>query len=250
MSLLMLVLATLLGGVTGFLNVVAGGGSLLSLPFLIFLGLDASSANATNRVAILLQNIVAVWQFRKDKALSIRESLVLGIPATIGAVGGTFLAIQLDEKFLKITIALLISLMAVMLIAKPRMWDTHRETSWPQWAKWLLFLAIGAYGGFIQAGVGFLLVWALAGAVGKDLVRANGLKAAIVLFYTIASFAIFYSRGLINMEFGLALAVGSMAGGWIGTRFSVAKGNKWIRYILVVMVIISALHMLSGAIRG
>ncbi len=115
----MLVLATLLGGVTGFLNVVAGGGSLLSLPFLIFLGLDASSANATNRVAILLQNIVAVWQFRKDKALSIRESLVLGIPATIGAVGGTFLAIQLDEKFLKITIALLISLMAVMLIAKP-----------------------------------------------------------------------------------------------------------------------------------
>ncbi len=250
MSLLMLVLAGLLGCVTGFLNVVAGGGSLLSLPFLIFLGLDASSANATNRVAILLQNIVAVWQFRRDKALSIKESLYLGIPASIGALGGTLLAVQLDERLLKITIALLISIMAVMLVAKPRMWETHRKTSWPGWAKWLLFLAIGAYGGFIQAGVGFLLIWALAGAVGKDLVRANGLKAAIVLCYTVVSFAIFYSKGLINMEYGLVLAVGSMAGGWIGTRFSVVKGNNWIRYILVVMVVISALRMIFGAFNG
>ncbi|MDO9508269.1 MAG: sulfite exporter TauE/SafE family protein [Thermovirgaceae bacterium] len=250
MSLLMLVLTATLGGVTGFLNVVAGGGSLLSLPFLIFLGLDASSANATNRVAILLQNIVAVWQFRRDKALSMRESLSLAIPASIGAIGGTMLAVQIDERFLKIAIALLISLMAVMLVAKPNMWETHRETAWPAWGKWLLFFGIGVYGGFIQAGVGFLLIWALAGAVGKDLVRANGLKAAIVLCYTIVSFAIFYSRGLVNMEYGLVLAIGSMAGGWIGTRFSVVRGNKWIRCVLVVMVVISAFHMLSGAFSG
>ena len=247
MSFFMLVLATLLGGVTGFLNVVAGGGSLLSLPFLIFLGLDASSANATNRVGILLQNVVAVWQFRRDKVLSLRESLSLGIPASIGAVGGTLLAVQLDERFLKITIALLISFMAILLVAKPRMWETYRETSWPTWAKWCLFIAIGAYGGFIQAGVGFLLIWALAGAVGKDLVRANALKAAIVLCFTVVSFMIFFSKGLINMQYGLALAFGSMAGVWIGTRFSVVKGNKWIRYILVVMVVISALRMIFGA---
>jgi len=71
-----------------------------------------------------------------------------------------------------------------------------------------------------------------------------------VLCYTVVSFAIFYSKGLINMEYGLVLAVGSMAGGWIGTRFSVVKGNNWIRYILVVMVVASALHMISGAFRG
>lgn len=248
MSYILLVAAGFLGCATGFLNVVAGGGSLLSLPFLIFLGLDASSANATNRVAILLQNIVAVWQFRRDRALSMRESLSLAFPATLGAVCGTMLAVQIDERFLKIAIAVLISLMAVMLVARPGMWETHRQTSWPAWGKWILFFGIGVYGGFIQAGVGFLLIWALAGAVGKDLVRANGLKAAIVLCYTIASFAIFYSRGLVNMEFGLVLAIGSMAGGWVGTRFSVAKGNRWIRYVLVVMVAISSLHMLYGAI--
>jgi uncharacterized membrane protein YfcA len=199
-------------------------------------------------VAILLQNIVAVWQFRRDGALSMRESLSLALPATLGAVCGTMLAVQIDERFLKIAIAVLISLMAVMLVARPRMWETHRQTAWPAWGKWILFFGIGVYGGFIQAGVGFLLIWALAGAVGKDLVRANGLKAAIVLCYTVASFAIFYSRGLVNMEFGLVLAIGSMAGGWVGTRFSVAKGNRWIRYVLVVMVAISSLHMLYGAI--
>jgi len=98
--------------------------------------------------------------------------------------------------------------------------------------------------------VGFLLLWALVGALGKDLVRANGLKVAIVLSYTIVSFLIFYSRGLVNMEYGLVLAAGAMGGGWVGTRFSVVKGNKWIRYILAVMVIMSALRMLAGALSG
>jgi len=250
LSFLMLILTGVLGFVTGFLNVVAGGGSLLSLPFLIFLGLDASSANATNRVAILLQNAVAVWQFRKEKVLSIRESLSLAIPASLGAIGGTLLAVQIDERFLKIAIALIISLMAVLLVARPRMWETNRRSNLPAWTKWLLFFCIGVYGGFIQAGVGFLLLWALVGALGKDLVRANGLKVAIVLSYTIVSFLIFYSRGLVNMEYGLVLAAGAMGGGWVGTRFSVVKGNKWIRYILAVMVIMSALRMLAGALSG
>ena len=244
MTAAVMVLATLLGGVTGFINVVAGGGSLLSLPFLIFLGLDASSANATNRVSILLQNLVATGQFKKEGVLSLRESLSLGIPASIGSVAGTLLAVQLDERFLKMTIALLISSMAVLLIARPRMWESCRVTLWPAWAKWPLFLVIGAYGGFLQAGVGFFLIWALVATAGKDLSRANALKASIALCFTAVSFVIFFSRGLINMEYGLALAVGSMIGAWMGTRFSVVKGNKWIRYVLVVMVVISALRMI------
>jgi len=250
LTLTMLVLTGILGVVAGFLNVVAGGGSLLSLPFLVFLGLDASSANATNRVSILLQNLVAAGQFRREKVLSFKEALSLGLPATMGAVGGTLLAVQMDERVLKIVIALVIAMMAVMLVAKPKMWETHSETKWPCWARWILFFFIGVYGGFIQAGVGFILIWALAGAVGKDLVRANGLKVAIVLCYTVASFAIFYSHGLVNLEYGLALAAGSMTGGWIGTRFSVTRGNRWIRYILVVMVVISALRMITSAISG
>ncbi|MBP7079257.1 MAG: sulfite exporter TauE/SafE family protein, partial [Synergistales bacterium] len=188
MTAAVMVLATLLGGVTGFINVVAGGGSLLSLPFLIFLGLDASSANATNRVSILLQNLVATGQFKKEGVLSLRESLSLGIPASIGSVAGTLLAVQLDERFLKMTIALLISSMAVLLIARPRMWESCRVTLWPAWAKWPLFLVIGAYGGFLQAGVGFFLIWALVATAGKDLLRANALKASIALCFTAVSF--------------------------------------------------------------
>jgi len=240
----MLVLATLLGGVTGFLNVVAGGGSLLSLPFLIFLGLDASSANATNRVGILLQNLVATGQFKREGVLSLRESLSLGIPASIGSVAGTLLAVNLDERLLKVTIALLISFMAFLLISRPRMWETRRSSEWPAWAKGALFMVIGAYGGFLQAGVGFFLIWALAATAGKDLLRANALKASIALCFTVVSFVIFFSSGLINMEYGLALAIGSMAGAWAGTKFSVVKGNKWIRSVLLVMVVISALRMI------
>lgn len=250
LSLPILAATAFLGIFCGFLNVVAGGGSLISLPFLVFLGLDASTANATNRVAILLQNLVAVGQFRKDRVFSFREAVPLALPAVLGAIAGTMLAIQIDERFLKITIAILISVMAVLLVAKPRMWETRKETTWPAWARWLVFFCIGAYGGFIQAGVGFLLIWGLAGVIGYDLVKANALKVTIVLSYTLLSFAIFFSHGLVNLELGLALAVGSMAGGWIGTRFSVVKGNKWIRYVLVVMVVISAARMLAGALSG
>ena len=250
MSIQALAATAFIGVFCGFLNVVAGGGSLISLPFLVFLGLDASTANATNRVAILLQNIVAVGQFKKDRIFSFREALPLALPAIMGAVAGTMLAIQIDERFLKIVIAILISVMAILLVVKPRMWETQRETTWPAWARWILFFCIGVYGGFIQAGVGFLLIWGLAGVIGYDLVRTNALKVAIVLSYTLVSFAIFFSHGLVNMELGLALAVGTMAGGWIGTRFSVVKGNKWIRYILVVMVVISAARMMASALSG
>ena len=175
--------------------------------------------------------------------LSLRESLSLGIPASIGSVAGTLLAVNLDERLLKVTIALLISFMAFLLISRPRMWETRRSSEWSAWAKGALFMVIGAYGGFLQAGGGFFLIWALVATAGKDLLRANALKASIALCFTVVSFVIFFSSGLI-MEYGLALAIGSMAGAWAGTKFSVVKGNKWIRCVLLVMVVISALRMI------
>jgi len=248
MPVYLLIATFAIGTCAGFLNTIAGGGSLLALPFLIFLGLDASVANATNRVAILLQNIVATGRFRKHKVLSFREAATLAAPATMGAVCGTLLAVQLDEKFLKVFIALLITAMAVLLVAKPDMWESQREKRWPRWLTMVIFFCIGVYGGFIQAGVGFMLIWALVGVVGKDLVRANALKVAIVMTYTAVSLALFMSYGMVNFGIGFALAAGNMAGAWIGTWFAVEKGNRWIRYILAGVVAVSAFRMILQAL--
>ncbi|MEA3508836.1 MAG: sulfite exporter TauE/SafE family protein [Synergistota bacterium] len=248
MSPLFLALTVLLGIVAGFVNTLAGGGSLLTLPFLVFLGLDASVANATNRVAILLQNIVATWRFKKEGVVDLKEAAWLSAPAAVGAVVGTLIAVQIDEKLLQLAIALLISVMAVLLVTRPSMWESHEEKNIPVWLKCLLFFGIGVYGGFIQAGAGFLLIWTLAGVLGKDLVRTNGLKVTIVLFYTVISLGLFMSYGMVNYGYGLALAAGNMTGAALGTRFAVARGNRWLRYILAVVVILSALRMLLRAL--
>ncbi|KUK58714.1 MAG: Uncharacterized protein XD80_0643 [Synergistales bacterium 53_16] len=250
MSLGMILATVAIGVCAGFLNTIAGGGTLLALPFLIFLGLDASVANATNRVAILLQNMVATARFKKRKVLSFREALTLAIPATAGAVCGTLLAVQLDERYLKILIAVIITVMAFLLVTKPTMWESQKENKWPRWLTMVIFFFIGAYGGFIQAGVGFILLWALVGVVGKDLVRANALKVSIVMSYTAISLALFMSYGMVDFGVGFALAAGNMTGAYLGAWFAVEKGNRWIRYILAAVVSASAIRMIIQALGG
>lgn len=236
-----------LGLVAGFLNTVGGGGSLLTLPLLTFMGMDLAVANATNRIGIFLQCAASTWTFRSQGVFSLRKVLPLGIAACAGSALGAFLAIQIDKRALNLAIGVLISVMAVLLVAKPRMWEERKVVTWPKWAVWMLFAAIGVYGGFIQAGVGFFLSWGLAGAAGYDLVSGNGAKSFIVFLYTAVSLVLFFAGGLVNVPVGLILSVGGMAGAVLGARFAVAKGNTWIRWILAGIICVTALKMALDA---
>lgn len=233
----------LVGVMQGFLNTVAGGGTLLVLPALTFLGMDLAVANGTNRIAILLQSVSGAASFRSQKALSFERALPLAAAATLGALVGTFLVVQVDKKMLNLVIAALISLMALLLVFKPKMWEEVEEKNWPKWGVYAAFFAVGIYGGFIQAGVGFFLSWALVVAAGMDLVSGNAVKTIIVGCYTTISLVIFFMNGLVNIQVGLVLAVGSMAGAVLGARFTVMKGNRWVRYVLAFVVVVSALKM-------
>ncbi len=237
----------LTGILAGFLNVVAGGGSLLSLPLLDAFGLPVGVANATNRVAILLQNLVAIQRFQAKGVLELRKVLPLAIPAMIGSIGGTLVAIEMNQQLLRMVIAGIITVMALLLVFRPRMWEETREKPWPRWAVGLLFFCLGAYGGFIQAGVGFFLIWALVGVRGYDLVHANAAKVTIVASYTVLSLGLFFSRGMVNLSVGIALALGNMLGAVLGARFTVMKGNRALRYVLVGAILVSAGKMLYSA---
>ena len=134
--------------------------------------------------------------------------------------------------------------MAVLLVFKPKMWEEQHETRLSKSAVVSIFFAIGIYGGFIQAGVGFFLTWGLALAAGTDLVRGNAIKMVIVGLYNIVSLAIFYKNGLVDIPVGLVLAAGSMIGAVLGAKFAVAKGNRVIRWMLATIVILSAAKMI------
>lgn len=237
-----------IGFLQGFLNTVAGGGSLLVLPALTFLGMDLAVANGTNRVAILLQSISGAASFKKQKALSLKVALPLAAASTAGAVVGTLLAVKVDKRTLNLVIATLISIMALLLVFKPRMWEGKQDRKWPKWAVYAVFFAVGIYGGFIQAGVGFFFSWALALAAGMDLVAGNAVKTIIIGSYTTISLILFFMNGLVDLPVGLVLALGSAGGAVLGAKFTVAKGTKWVRWVLATVVVISAVKMFLDAL--
>jgi uncharacterized protein len=243
-SWLQLVLLAAAGTAAGFFNVVAGGGSLLTMPALILMGFPAAVANGTNRLAVLGQSISSVLTFRRKGYTGLRIALVLAVPACIGAVAGTLAAMAVsDDLFRKLLSGVMIIVTALIFLRKPSNSDEKREAPRAMALQILLFGAIGFYGGFIQAGVGFLIMASLAGLGRLPLVRTNSIKVFVVGAYTIPSLALFIVNGKIAWLPALVLTGGHALGGWVGTLFTISRGEKWIRVVLVVSVVAMALKL-------
>lgn len=239
------------GLVAGFINTMAGSGSLLTLPLLMFLGMPANLANGTNRIAILLQNIVGTGSFIQQKKLDIKTAVWLGIPAIIGSLAGSKMAVSLSDQTMETVIGALLFIMFFIILIKPGQW-LKKDSEMTQFSHKIkihhlfIFFLIGIYGGFIQAGVGFFLLAGLVIGVGADLVRANALKLFIILLYTPFALAIFIMNDNVDFKIGVILAAGNMIGAFIGSRVAVKRGPAFIRIILLMAIALSALK-LSGA---
>lgn len=234
------------GLIAGILNVVAGGGSLLTLPVLLFLGLPAPMANGTNRIALLAQNAVAVGRFRQSGVLPLKLALLCVPSAMAGSAVGARIAIEISDATFRTILGAVMILVCVVMIVDParRMKFPDRALSRARAAGLVgSFFVIGVYGGVIQAGIGFLIITALL-MQGLDLVRINAIKVFVVLCYTITALAVFIWHGQVDWRLGLALAVGNGLGGWLGARLTIAKGHAWIRRIVLVVVVLFALKLL------
>lgn len=230
----------------GFINTVAGGGSLITLPVLIFLGLPPAVANASNRVAIFAQNIFGVLGFRSKGVSVFPFSIWLSISALLGAILGAELAIDIDGDIFNKILAVVMIVVVFFTIFNP---NTKPDEVLERTGKKhtlisvSLFFLVGVWGGFIQAGVGFLIIAVLTSVNRFSLVKSNSIKVFVVLVYTVAALAVFIIEGKINWLFGLVLAVGNSAGGWVASRWSVEKGDKWVRIFLVVTVVALAIRL-------
>lgn len=235
------------GFLAGFVNTLAGGGSMLTLPMLMFLGLPAGVANGTNRVAILLQNIAGVKTFRDNKAINLKVDSRLAIPAVIGAVPGAFIAADLNEEIMRRVIAVVLGLMFFLVLLKPKTWERSMiaDPERPVWWQYLLFFFIGMYGGFIQVGTGFLLLAGLVMGSGYDLVRGNAVKKWIILLYTPFALAVFFFNHQVDLKAGLILAVGNMLGAVVGARFAVSWGPKVVKYFLLLALVVVTLKLFN-----
>jgi uncharacterized membrane protein YfcA len=223
------------GIVGGFLNVMAGGGSLLTVPVMVFMGLPGPVANGTNRVAILAQNLTAITTFARRGFRDFRLSLTLAACALPGAVTGAMLGTRLEGVWFNRALALI--MLGVMLIMHFGRGSTPaREDHTPSRRQLIqghaLMLGAGFWGGFIQLGVGFIIMPILNRVMGLDLVRTNMHKVFIIAVYTVAALAIFASQVELLWAVGIALALGNSMGGYLGAHFTISKGERLIRVVL------------------
>lgn len=233
------------GMLSGFLNVIAGGGSLITLPILImFLGLPAAVANGTNRLSIISQNVSAVKKFKDKGFFDLKLNILLSATSIPGAIAGTLSAVNIkDALFNKILAVIMIMVMISTFIGNIKRSNTSDTAKHPVWLA-ISFFFIGFYGGFVQAGVGFIIIAALTLIGQLSLVRTNSVKVFVVLIFTIPSLIIFILSGKVHWVYGIALAIGNGIGGWFGSHFSVTKGDKWIRVFLAVTVTAMAVKLL------
>ncbi|MGD8440604.1 MAG: sulfite exporter TauE/SafE family protein [Holophagae bacterium] len=232
------------GLVAGFINVMAGGGSLLTMPAMIFMGMSPATANGTNRIALLAQNITSVSEFRRKGMADVRLSLTLGLCTLPGAVLGAFAAVRIDPLWFKRLLAA-VMIGVLVLTLKNSKSATGGGATHPRWAH-VGMIGVGFYGGFIQAGVGFIFMALVRGLLHLDLVRTNMHKVFVIGMYMVPSLLVFVATGQVRWLAGVALAAGNSLGGWLGTRFQISRGEGVVRIVFAVAVVAMAVKLLLG----
>lgn len=237
------------GIAAGIVNTLAGGGSFLTLPLLMWAGLPEQVANATNRVAILAQSGYAGCLYERHEPFDRRALGKLLLPLLPGAIVGGVVASVLRADLFRGVVGIAFVVFAVLMVLQRRelLRATVQRPLKPPFSFLALF-AIGLYGGFLQAGVGLLLLLLLPRVLGRDLAAANGFKQVLVALWTLPVLVWFAFRGEVEWLAGALLAVGNLAGAKLGTRLAIDKGSPLIFACLLGVMLLTGLRLLWAAL--
>ena len=221
----------------GFINAMAGSGSLLTLPALMLGGLDSAVANGTNRIGILVQSSFSLTGYASMGEKPDADTLYGALPVVVGAALGAYLTSFVERDVFRYVIDVIMLAMLVLICMKPSSWlrqrsEEHKPLRHKFWVIVLMFVA-GLYAGFIQVASGYAMMAIMVLVGGMDLYRANTVKVVAQLANAAIVIPIYLYMGMIDWKLATILALGSGLGGWLGSRFSVRVGAKIVRYILM-----------------
>ena len=228
------------------MNTIAGGGSFLTLPALMLFGLDPRVANATNRIAVLFSSGAATATFYKHGHLDWGLANRLTWPTLLGVPAGALLAVHLPSDAFEPVFGAIFLVMAVVLIRDPKkIIEEQPERAEPnRWVS-VIFFGIGIYVGFIQAGMGILVLLAMSLMTSGDLVKTNAVKNWVAFAVTLAATLVFAYYGLIQWIPGLVMALGNVLGGFVGAKLAIKKGNRLIFGFLIVVMIATGIKLVG-----
>ncbi len=234
-----------IGAVAGFMNVTAGGGSLLTVPLMVLLGLPSPVANGTNRVALIVQNVVAVSTFRQGGVRGMRAIVPLVLLAVPGALIGAWVGVVVsDEVFRRVLGFVMIGMLFVIFRKPPASEEERPAERRYRPVTYGAFALLGFYAGFIQAGIGFLIVFALAGLERFPLVRSHAFKVTVVLCLQSLALPVFALGGKVHWLAGIVLAVGLSIGGFVGAHVTLRSSERFLRILLAVASVALALRLI------
>jgi len=250
-SLLEYCLLVLAGTAAGVVNTFAGSGSVFTLSVLLFVGLPADVANGTNRIGTTVQSLIGTTAYYRSGKLETRRGLKYLLPVLVGAVFGAFTAADLNEEALRYAIGGIMILLLLLTVFNPQRYLERKQLLKGNSGELLIifvFLGIGFYGGFIQAGIGIFLMVALSVASPFRLVEANGLKLLTVFLFSFPVLAIFLYFGQINWLVGLWVALGQAIGSYFASKFVVKNksANKWLKGLLIIMMVVTIFKMFGA----
>ncbi len=240
MELSFTIIAILLasGLVVGFINTLAGGGSAISLTVFMALGLPVQVANGTNRIAIIMQNLSSTATFFRKGMLDWRRGMALAIPAVLGSVAGSRIAVTIDEMIFQICLAVVMVGVLVFIIFGNRLFRQKGSTHRPAGPlHYLVFFLIGLYNGYIFVGTGYLILFATLGLLSMDLVGANVAKNYIILLAMPFSLLVFILNGDVDYAYGLIHGAGNMVGAFLASHYAIGWGTKFLRWFVVAVVL-------------
>ena len=242
------ILVIIAGFAAGYINTLAGSGSLITLGLLTSFGIPATIANGSNRVGVLVQGAASAVSFQRQGVMDFRGGLLFAAPTIFGSLLGARIAVGLNEVLMQRAIGAVMVLMLFVILARPKRWLEGTQTAFegiPSVVQIIIFFFIGVYGGFIQAGVGIFLLAGLVLSGGYNLVYANAIKPLIVVVFTIFALIVFIANGQVDWVIGFMLAIGNAFGGWLAARMAVDRGAVFVRYVLIAVVVVSALRLLG-----
>ncbi|MEM6597993.1 MAG: TSUP family transporter [Cyanobacteria bacterium P01_C01_bin.69] len=235
-----------MGLVAGFVDAIAGGGGLIMLPGLLFVGLPVGSAIATNKLCGTAGAITSSLKFAQFGQIDLRACATMGIPAIVGAyIGSRSIGLLPDTWAEPIVIALMIVITGFVLL-KPTLGaaspDENKE-SWQQPTPMQVFygvlagLIIGFHDGFFGPGTGIFLVFALLSLWSLNFLKATGTTKVINLMTNVTALITFAASGNIDYSKGLLGALGVGLGSYIGATFATKKGAKIIKPLFVAVTV-------------
>jgi len=233
------------GLMVGFINTLAGGGTVISMTLFMMLGLSPITANGTNRIGIVLQNLVAVINFRRDKTLEISKSVKWAIPMIAGSLIGSTLSIKINSTVFGICFVAVMIFMVLMMLLNPTAWikgNPDKINKSDSFLEYILLFLTGTYAGFIHIGTGYFLLAILVMMNGYNLLQANAIKNLLVLLYVPFSLAIYIYHGEVNYQYGFIHAIGNIIGAYAASRWAVKWGVNFIRWVVIVFILLACVY--------